>query len=709
MSPSARLLVVIACCVALCVVSTANAVTIRVPADAPTIKAGILAAVEGDSVVIACGTYHERNIGMKSGITLRSETGNPDCVTIDADSLALVLKTNGADSTTVIEGITFQRGYAVDGAGLLLRYYDGRVTRCKIINNIALSNGGGILCFGGKPRLESCTIASNRSNIAGGNAAFGATIHAYVSDLSISNCTIASNTVRSYVIYQQTSLGQGTLKVSRTIIALNTPSTSWNLSALANCCNVFRSTMGGQGAGSSGNFFTNPLLCEPASGNFGLQFGSPCLPDNNGCGVLIGAHGLGCGQVGNIAVTIATNPTALPVQVDGSTFTSPAIFQWQQYSMHQVAVDSLIENAPGGRQRYLSWSNGGSRSQTYMAPANPTTLQATFKQQYQLEMQSLGQGTLTPGTGWHDISATVQIRCIPGSSNFFDHWVGTGSGSYSGTLNPVNIQMLGPILEQAHYQSKGYHFTVSASATDPFVSTSSPTNAIRNLYLWMACTNVGLSAMETGTSGSLPPLGFVPMNGVLNVGTAENLLLAVPNCPSSALCMGYWIVLDSGGDFCLAPSAANARIAAVDCDVVNPWMTVDPLVTGFSSAGAPCHIGTNGCTGAPGAPAIASDAPASSVSASRVDLSAARPNPFRKTTELELTLPVPSEATISIYDVTGRRVRVLIHERLDAGAHRITWDGRGEEGSQLQSGVYFIRIEAGATNWTRKVVLLRSD
>ena len=708
MGPFARRLVVLLSC-ALSTMSTAKAATIRVPADAPTIKAGILAAVEGDSVVISCGTYHERNIPMKSGITLRSETGYPDCVTIDADSLALVLKTNGCDSTTVIEGITFKRGYAVDGAGLYLRYYDGRVTRCNIINNVALSNGGGILCFGGKPRLEYCTIAFNRSNTATGPYAFGAAIHAYVSDLSISDCTIASNTVRSYVIYRQTVQGQGSLKIKRSMIALNTPSTSWNLSALANCCNVYRSTMGGQDAGSSGNFFTNPLLCSPATGNFGLQFGSPCLPDNNSCGVLVGANGLGCGSVGNVSVTIATSPPALPVLVDGSTFISPAIFEWPQYSTHQVAVDSLIENEPGGRQRYLSWSNGGSRSQAYIVPANPTTLQATFKQQYHLAMESLGQGTLTPGTSWQDINATVQIRCVPGSSNFFDHWVGTGPGSYSGTLNPVNIQILGPILEQAHYLPKGYHFTVSASATDPFVSTSAPTNEIRNLYLWMACTNIGITAMETGISGSLPALAFVPMNGVLNVGTAQELLLAVPNCPSSALCMGYWIVLDSGGDFCLAPSAANARIAAVDCDVVNPWMTVDPLVTGFSSSGTPCQSGTNGCDDASGAPAIASDTPESSVFASRVELSAARPNPFQKTTELQLTLPAPSEATISIYDVTGRRVRELIHDKLDAGAHRIRWDGRGEEGFQLQSGVYFIRIDAGAIHQTRKVVLLRSD
>jgi hypothetical protein len=56
----------------------------HVPSACPTIQDGIDSAVVGGVVEVSCGTYYELGIVMKSGITLRSETHNDDCVTIDA-------------------------------------------------------------------------------------------------------------------------------------------------------------------------------------------------------------------------------------------------------------------------------------------------------------------------------------------------------------------------------------------------------------------------------------------------------------------------------------------------------------------------------------------------------------------------------------------------------------------------------------------------
>jgi hypothetical protein len=66
------------------------------------------------------------------------------------------------------------------------------------------------------------------------------------------------------------------------------------------------------------------------------------------------------------------------------------------------------------------------------------------------------------------------------------------------------------------------------------------------------------------------------------------------------------------------------------------------------------------------------------------------PNPFNPTTTLEFQTPMRTVVTISVYDVLGRRVEVLLNEMREAGTHRIVWNASG-----MPSGVYFYRLEIG--------------
>jgi flagellar hook assembly protein FlgD len=59
-----------------------------------------------------------------------------------------------------------------------------------------------------------------------------------------------------------------------------------------------------------------------------------------------------------------------------------------------------------------------------------------------------------------------------------------------------------------------------------------------------------------------------------------------------------------------------------------------------------------------------------------------------------------------VFDVAGRRVVTLADGRLDAGRHRVEWDGRAATGRRLGSGVYFYRLEAAGLSAVRKVVVL---
>jgi hypothetical protein len=63
------------------------------------------------------------------------------------------------------------------------------------------------------------------------------------------------------------------------------------------------------------------------------------------------------------------------------------------------------------------------------------------------------------------------------------------------------------------------------------------------------------------------------------------------------------------------------------------------------------------------------------------------PNPFNPSTTIRYELPKSSVVTLSVYDVLGREVSVLVNERKEAGTHEVTFDAHGSS-----SGVYFCRM-----------------
>lgn len=100
----------------------------------------------------------------------------------------------------------------------------------------------------------------------------------------------------------------------------------------------------------------------------------------------------------------------------------------------------------------------------------------------------------------------------------------------------------------------------------------------------------------------------------------------------------------------------------------------------------------------------ATAAPALPPPPERLALSAVRPNPFASSTRIEFTMPRSGDVRLSIHDVSGRRVRVLVSGSRDAGAHRQVWDGRTATGERAAPGVYFVRLTALGESRTAKVV-----
>jgi serine protease len=113
------------------------------------------------------------------------------------------------------------------------------------------------------------------------------------------------------------------------------------------------------------------------------------------------------------------------------------------------------------------------------------------------------------------------------------------------------------------------------------------------------------------------------------------------------------------------------------------------------------HFGSDGGVTAPGwyiddvafdtgdAPAAVEDP---STASARTSLAPARPNPFCSGTTIAYRLSSPAPVTLSVYDPSGRLVRVLYAGTASAGEHSVTWDGSDRSGRPVASGAFFCAL-----------------
>lgn len=85
------------------------------------------------------------------------------------------------------------------------------------------------------------------------------------------------------------------------------------------------------------------------------------------------------------------------------------------------------------------------------------------------------------------------------------------------------------------------------------------------------------------------------------------------------------------------------------------------------------------------------------------------PNPFNPSTTISFDISETAGSTqltnLTIYDLRGRRVKELINSTLQAGTHRIHWDGRNDREEQVSSGIYLYTLSVGEERFTRKMVV----
>lgn len=252
--------------------------------DALSIQAGIDLATAGDIVQIADGVYYEHGIIMKSGVTLRSQSGTSGGVVIDAAFQGRVLICDGVNSATTIEGLTLVRGLASGvwpenvGAGIAcLNSVSLSIVDCTIGLGVA-TYGGGIFCENSSPVIRGCTITHN-------DAQFGSGVFCSEnSHPTLQNTLLTFNTTSSAIDHSGGS--------TTTLI----------------CSNIF-GCEGGDWVGGiasqlnqQGNISVDPQFCYATPDlhlDWSLQSDSPCTSANSGCGQ-IGSASVGCEGTPNV-------------------------------------------------------------------------------------------------------------------------------------------------------------------------------------------------------------------------------------------------------------------------------------------------------------------------------------------------------------------------------------------------------------------------
>ena len=171
---------------------------IKVPGDYPTIQDAIDAAVAGDTVLVAPGTYVE-NIDFKGkGITVKGDQGAGVTIIDGNQAGSVVTCKSGEDEKSVLEGFTITNG---SGTLVYLGYYFGggmynehsnpTVTNCIFTGNSAEFGGGMLNMEHGNAKVMNCTFTGNSAWAGGG-------MYNGQSSPMVTNCTFADNSANDF-------------------------------------------------------------------------------------------------------------------------------------------------------------------------------------------------------------------------------------------------------------------------------------------------------------------------------------------------------------------------------------------------------------------------------------------------------------------------------------------------------------------------------
>jgi hypothetical protein len=687
--------------------------TIRhVPSAYPTIQAGIEAALSGDTVLVAPGTYEEninllgKNIVVASQFILSGDPSVIQATVIDGgtprhpDTASCVLIISGEGPTTVLEGFTLTGGAGTkwldehgaglyrEGGGILITLSSPTIKHNLIVNNEAINSagcvsagGGGIRVGDGGPRILNNVIVRNRAMYGGG------VVLNYCSGALLRNNVIAMNRVYQAVPGVQT-FGGGGIWVLEVKPGNASPNILENNTVVGN--SAFTGVVGNEFAGRGGGVLVqsanavlrNMIVWQNLQGRGGQISGAPVVSYSD---VEEGFAGTG-------------NIDSNPAFADSSFFLTDASPCVDTGDPESGLNDPEDPGAPGfaalpsrGTVRNDIGAYGGPGS-SRLAPAGGPGLQTT--------PDELDFGYILPGeTSERSLivsngGPTALVVDRPGFA--LDGGVTLSSvGSYprtirSGSTDTVKVRW--SPTDNVSLEDTLLVFHNDSGEPDPrripLHGTSIPT-----ALLSLEATLVDFGDLDASTS--MRDTAFT----IYNLGTAADsayLTIQYRNLePHSAVAVSPEAIEVGPRDslevsFLFFPS----QIVRTTFSVYTPSVLIDSRFTeGTPRFEKPFRFRLVD---------VVSVEPSENSAPTDYGLKPNYPNPFNPSTMIEFSIPRAGDVSLTVYDVLGNTVASLVAGRYDVGRYRVQWDAGG-----IASGVYFYRLQAGEFVKTRRVLLLR--
>ena len=186
----------VAACALLLTASSFAGTIIHVPANQPTIQAGINAASNGDTVLVAPGTYYENINFIGKAITVKSSSGTKVTIIDGSQNGPVVMFNHSEGNGSVLSGFTIQNGVTLNipsGGGGIAIQVASPIIKSNVITNNTGCTGIGIGINGGSPIVQNNVITKNKQTTCTGGGGGGINISG--SNAQILNNVISNNTL----------------------------------------------------------------------------------------------------------------------------------------------------------------------------------------------------------------------------------------------------------------------------------------------------------------------------------------------------------------------------------------------------------------------------------------------------------------------------------------------------------------------------------